>query len=144
MKTPSACRILASMVLATSIFSSAKSPDQADAWSVISNITHKRLYTIENLDRKCVWGTITRVTADDLTVNAGTLNSFGSLSTVIFPHADVLRVSSGRIVYYSGRSSWSDISSLRVQGRERLKIVKKGGKGDEGLERRHCAGLLRC
>jgi hypothetical protein len=42
--------------------------------------------------------------------------------------ADVLRVSSGRIVYYSGRSSWLDVSSLRIAGRERLEIVTKAGK----------------
>jgi len=37
-------------------------------------------------------------------------------------------VSSGRIVYYSGRSSWLDVSSLRIAGRERLEIVTKAGK----------------
>ena len=45
-------RILAFAVLATSIFSSAKSPDQADSRLVLNKITHKRSYTIEIRDRK--------------------------------------------------------------------------------------------
>ena len=52
MQIPSARRILAFAVLATSIFSSAKSPDQADSWLVLNKITHKRSYTIETRDRK--------------------------------------------------------------------------------------------
>lgn len=31
-------------------------------------------------------------------------------------------------MYYSGRSSWSDVGSIHVQGRERLKIVTTSGK----------------
>jgi hypothetical protein len=128
MKTACACRILAFTVLATSIASLAKSPDQADAWSVLNKITHKRSYMIETRDRKCMWGMITEVTADRLTAKVYTSNSSRSPDTVIFPHADVLRVTSGRTVYYSGRSSWSDVSSLHVDGRERLRIVTTDGK----------------
>ncbi len=128
MKTPSARRILAFAVLATSTFSSAKSPDQADSWLVLNKITHKRSYTIETRDRKCVLGTIAGVTNDRLTAKAHTSNSAGLTDTVIFSRADVLRVASGRPVYYSGRSSWSDVSSLRVERRERLKIVTTTGK----------------
>ena len=128
MQTPSARRILAFAVLATSIFSSAKSPDQADSWLVLNKITHKRSYTIETRDRKCVLVTIAGVTNDRLAAKVHTSNSAGLTDTVIFSRADVLRVASGRPVYYSGRSSWSDVSSLRVERRERLKIVTTTGK----------------
>jgi len=128
MKTPSACRILTFTVLATSIFSSAKSPDQVEPWLVLNKITHKRSYEIETRDRKCTWATITEVTPDHLTAKVHPLNSSRSLDTVIFPRADILRVTSGPVVYYSGRSSWSDVSSLRARGRERLKIITTVGK----------------
>src|ERR1700675_3401637 len=127
MKTLSARRILAFAVLATPIFSSAKSTDQADAWLVLNQITHKRSYTIETRDRKCVLGTITGATNDRLTAKAYNRNS-SSQETVIFSRADVLRVAAGGRAYYSGRSSWSDVSSIRVVGRERLKIVTTVGK----------------
>jgi len=135
MKTPSICRILSVTVLGTSIYSLAKSPDPADSWWVLNKITHKRSYTIETRDRKCVSGTITRVTADHLTAKVYASNSWRSPDTLTFPRADVLRVTVGRIVYYSGRSSWSDVSSLRLIslrqlkiGQDRLKIVMKDGK----------------
>jgi hypothetical protein len=127
MKFRSARHILSFTLLATSIFSSAKSPDQADSWSVLNKITHKRTYTIETRDRKCTWGRITEVTPDRLTVTANNPKSY-SPATVIFPRSDVLRVAAGRRVYYSGRSSWVDVSSIRVEGRERLKIVTTVGK----------------
>jgi hypothetical protein len=128
MKTPSAWQILAFTVLATSILASAKSSDQHDSWSILDQITHKRSYAIETRDRKCVWGTITRVTVDRFAAKVHTPNSSGSGNTVIFPRADVLRVTSGRPLYYSGRSSWADVRSLQVKGRERLKIVTSSGK----------------
>lgn len=128
MRIPSACPILVFTVLAISIFSSAKSPDQADPWLVLNKITHRRSYMIETRDRKCVSGTITGVTTDGLTAKVFTSNSSGSPHTVAFRRGDVLRVTSGRFVYYSGRSSWSDVSSLRVEGRERLKLVTGVGK----------------
>jgi hypothetical protein len=49
-------------------------------------------------------------------------------NTITFPRADVLRVTSERTVYYSGRSSWSDVGSLQVKGRERLTIITTAGK----------------
>jgi hypothetical protein len=122
--------MLAFTVVATSLFASAKSPDQHDSWSVLGQITHKRSYEIETRDRKCVWGTITRVAVDGLAVKVYTPNSSGSAHTVMFhmfPRADVLRVRSGPI-YYSGRSSWADVSSVQVKARERLKIVTSAGK----------------
>jgi len=128
MKTPSACGILTFTVLATSIFSSAKSPDQADPWLVLNKITHRRSYEIETRDRRCIWATITEVTPDHLTAKVHPSNSSRSLDTVILPRTDIWRVRSGRFVYYSGRSSWSDVSSLRVKGRERLKIITTAGK----------------
>jgi hypothetical protein len=124
MKILSACRILSLTVAATSIFSWAKSTDQADPWSVLSGITHKRSYTIETRDHRCFRGKITRVTTDHLAL----LDSSHSPDAVIFLRADVWRVVSGRVMYYSGRSSWSDVSSLRVRGRGRLKIVTRIGK----------------
>jgi hypothetical protein len=127
MQSSTACRILAFTVLATSLSSSAKSPDQADTWLIFNKITHKRSYRIETRDRKCVRGTITGVTTDGLTA-AVSSNLPGSPNTVTFPRADVLRVAAGQIVYYSGRSSWSDVSSLRMKGRERLKVVTTDGK----------------
>ena len=81
MKTPSARRILAFAVLATSTFSSAKSPDQADSWLVLNKITHKRSYTIETRDRQCVSGTIAGVTNDRLTAKVHTSNSAGLIDT---------------------------------------------------------------
>jgi hypothetical protein len=127
MQSPTACRILAFTVLATSISSSAKSPDQPEPWLILNKITHKRSYKIETRDRKCVWGTITSITTDHLTAKVSSNLSY-SPNTVIFPRVDVLRVWTGRIVYYSGRSSWSDVSSLRMKGRERLKVVTAVGK----------------
>jgi len=124
MKMRSACCILALTVVATPIFASAKSPDPAGAWSVLGKITHKRTYIIETRDHRCHVGTITELTPDHLAL----LNSSNSPDAVIFSRAGVLRVISGRIVYYSGRSSWSDLSSLRVRGRGRLKIVTTIGK----------------
>jgi len=131
MNIRSARHILAFTVLATSVFASAKYPGQADSWLVLSKITHKRSYIIETRDRKCTSGMITGVTPDRLTAKVykhkPTSNSFLP-ETVTFSRADVLRVASGRWVYYSGRSSWSDVSSIRVEGRERLKIVTTVGK----------------
>jgi hypothetical protein len=120
--------VLAFTVLSTSIFAPAKPPDQADSWLVLSKITHERSYTIETRDRKCTSGTITRVTPDRLTAKVYNRNSPDSPDTVTFHRAEVLRVASERWVYYSGRSSWSDVSSIRIEGRERLKIVTTLGK----------------
>jgi hypothetical protein len=129
MKTSTTCRMLALTVLATAMLSWAQSPDQADPWSVLNKITHKRTYTIQTRDLKCVWATMTGVNADRITAKAYTSNSAGSpTDTVTFSRADVLRVKSGRFVYYSGRSSWLDVSSIGAKGRERLKIVTKAGK----------------
>jgi hypothetical protein len=128
MKTHSACCILACTVLAVQILSLAKSPDQGDPWLVLNKITHKRSYTIETRDRKCAWAEITEVTADRVAAKAYAPSSTSTPEIVMFPRADVLRVALGRIVYYSGRSSWSDVSSLRAEGRERLKIITKAGK----------------
>ncbi len=138
MKTSSACSLLALSVLTSSVFASAKSPDQADPWLVLNKITHKRSYQIETRDRKCVWVTIAEVTADRLTAKVYTSNSSPAPvykpastptpDTVTFLRADVLRVITERTVYYSGRSSWSDVGSLQVRGRERLTIVTTAGK----------------
>ena len=128
MKTSAACSRLALTVFASSIFVLAKSPDQADPWLVLNKITHKRSYEIETRDRKCVSATIAEVTTDRLTAKVDTSNSSATPDTVIFQRADVLRVASGRRVYYSGRSSWSDVSSLHVKGRERLRIITTAGK----------------
>ena len=127
MKTSSRCYILAFTVLATSVFAPAKSPLD-DSWLVLNEITHKRSYMIETRDRKCVWGTIAGVTADHVTAKVHIPGSSGSPDTVVFPRDEVLRVTSGRPAYYSGRSSWSDVRSLQVKGRERLRIVTTAGK----------------
>jgi|SRR5882672_3148450 len=87
-----------------------------------------RNYMIETRDRKCVLGTITRINADSLTAKVYSSNPISSQDTIAFPRDDVFRVAVGLHTYYSGRSSWSDVSSLRVQGREHLKIVTKSGK----------------
>jgi hypothetical protein len=128
MKIPSARHILAFTALATTISSSAKSPSQPDPWLVLGKITHERSYTIETRDRKCTWGTIFELTTEHLTAKVYNRTSPDSPDTVTFHRADVLRVASGRWVYYSGRSSWSDVSSIRLEGRERLKIITKVGK----------------
>jgi hypothetical protein len=150
MKFPRAYRVLP-LLLAAAVPSSAKAPDPARSWLVLSKITHRRDYTIETRDRKCVWGTVTRITSDSLTAKVRGPNFF--TGTVTFPRADVFRVDSDWHVYYSGRSSWADVSSLRGEGkknvtrsgkvfvskppfnysagetiRERLKIVTKTGK----------------
>jgi hypothetical protein len=127
MKSSIACRMLAFTVFATSISSMAKSPDQAEPWSVLNSITHKRTYEIETRDRKCVRGKIIGVASDRLTVKVYS-NLSGLLDTVVVPRAAVLRVANGKTVYYSGRSSWSDVSSLHLQGREQLQIVTAGSK----------------
>ena len=95
MKTACACRILAFTVLATSIASLAKSPDQADAWSVLNKITHKRSYMIETRDRKCMWGMITEVTADRLTaiskITSGVAHEVKNPLNAILLHVEVAR-----------------------------------------------------
>ena len=127
MKTTSARRVLAFTVLMTSTVASAQAPDHTDSWLVLNKITHKRSYTIETRDRKCSWGTISELTDDHLSANLYSSNPAGS-PAVTFRRADVLRVSTGRLIYYSGRSSWSDVSSLDLEGRERLKIITMSGK----------------
>jgi hypothetical protein len=120
-------RLLALTALATSILSSAKSLAQEDAWLVLNKITHKRTYDIETRDRKCVSGTITGVTSNGLKAKLQASASRRLPETLTFLRADVLRVGDGQLIYYSGRSSWSDLGSLRVS-RDRLKIVTKDGK----------------
>jgi hypothetical protein len=129
-KTSFICFILVLAFLSIAIPSSAKSPVHGDPWGVLDKITHKRDYTIETRDHKCVMGRITRVAADRLTAEIYKWNSSGlaHLDTVIFPRADVLRVISGRAVYYSGRSSWLDVSLIRAKGRERLELVTTVGR----------------
>ena len=126
MKFRSARHVLAFTLLATPVYSLPKSLDHADSWSVLYKITHKRNYTIETRDHNCTWGRIT-VTPDRLTAKANNPKSY-SPKTAIFPRSVVLRVAAGRRVYYSGRSSWVDVGSIRVEGRERLKIVTTVGK----------------
>jgi hypothetical protein len=123
METP-VFRLLTLTILASLVLSSAKSSGQEDPWFVLNKITHKRSYMIETRDRKCVGGVITQVTSDRLTAS----DSSRSPDLLTFPRADVLRVTSEQTAYYNGRSSWSDVSSLRLTGRERLKIVMKDGK----------------
>jgi hypothetical protein len=124
MNTPSTCLMLAVTVLSVPITASAKSPESADPWLVLNRITHKRSYTVETRDRKCIWGTISLVTTDRLTATVYPLNRPPDIVTLA--RADVLRVALGRLVYYSGRSSWSDVSSIRAEGRDWLKIVTNG------------------
>ncbi len=156
MKIPQACRVLP-LFLAVTVPSSAKASDPTDSWRVLGKITHRRDYTIETRDHKCVWGTVTRITSDSLTATVKRPN-FSTLSSTLsdtarFPRADVFRVSTEWHLYYSSRSSWADVSSLRGEGkkivtrtgevfvskppfnysagetiRERLKIVTKTGK----------------
>jgi hypothetical protein len=126
-ETPAVWRMLALAILATSIFST-KSSGQDDPWFVLNKITHKRSYMIETRDRECVWGVITEVASDHLTTKryASSMSQLPETRTVL--RADVLRIGGGRFAYYSGRSSWLDVSSLRLAWRERLKIVMKDRK----------------
>jgi len=138
MTTSSASSLLGLTVLTCSIVVSAKTPDQADPWLVLNKITHKRSYEIKTRDRKCVWVTIAEVGTDRLTAKVHTSNSSptpvykpastSTLKTIAFPRADVLRVTSERTVYYSGRSSWSDVGSFKAKGRERLTVITTVGK----------------
>jgi hypothetical protein len=128
MKKLSICRLVAATVLATQIFSFADSATEADAWQVLSEVTHKRTFTIETRDHRCVSGQITGLTVDRLTVKISRSTSPRLSDTATFARADVLRVMIGRIAYYSGRSSWSDVSSLRLRGRQRVKVVTNAGK----------------
>jgi hypothetical protein len=127
-ETPAVCRILALAILATSLLSPTKSSGQDDPWLVLNKITHKRSYMIETRDRECAWGIITEVASDHLTAKryASSLSQLPETRTVL--SADVLRIGDERLAYYSGRSSWLDVGSLRLGGRERLKIVMKDGK----------------
>jgi len=122
MRIPRAYRLLP-LLLAATVLSSAKGPDPTGSWRALSRITHRRDYTIETRDRKCVWGTVTRITSDSLTAKVQGPNFF--TGTVTFPRANVFRVTNGWHVYYSGRSSWADVSSLRGEGK---KIVTRTGK----------------
>jgi hypothetical protein len=127
-ETPAVCSLTALIILATSIFSPAKCPGQDAPWFVLNKITHKRSYMIETRDRQCAWGIITEVASDHLTAKryASSLSQLPETRTVL--RADVLRIGDERLAYYSGRSSWLDVSSLRLASWERLKIVMKDGK----------------
>jgi len=128
MKIPRTCRLLP-LILAITVSSSAKAPDPTESWWILNKITHRRSYTIETKGRKCVWGTITRITPNSLTAKVqGRSFSTDTMTfptdTVLYPRADVFRVTIGWRLYFSGRSSWADVSSLRGVG---TKIVRKNG-----------------
>ncbi|HST13098.1 MAG TPA: hypothetical protein VLL05_22150 [Terriglobales bacterium] len=131
MKIASICFAVAIALLVEPTVSSAKTPKHEDPWLVLNRVTHKRDYVVETRNHECVAGTIREVTANHLTAKIYKVAdlSTGILipETVTFPRADVLRVSSGKAVYYSGRSSWSDVASIRATGRERLQVVTKVG-----------------
>lgn len=118
-------------VLATSAISQAKSPTDEDPWLLLDKITHKRTYTIETRDGQCVWGLITAVTPDRLTAKVN--SPWGTSDAVMrtFIRHDVLHVG-GNVyqvrLYYSGRSSWSDVAAFRAFSREDLKVVAKTGE----------------
>jgi hypothetical protein len=128
MKKLPCCCLIAVTVLATQISSSADSAVRADAWHVLGDVTHKRTFTIETRDHRCVSGRIDEVAADHLTAKLRAPNSSRFSITTTFARTDVLRVMDWWVVYYSGRSSWSDVSSLRLRGREPLEVVTKAGK----------------
>lgn len=140
MRTSFVWATLTFALASTSVHSSPKSLEHGEAWWVLDRITHKRDYTIETRDHKCVTGVITKVTADRLTAKVYSWSSSGlaHVDRVSFPRADVLRVASGRILYYSGRSSWSDVSSPRLYGRERLELVTTVGTIYEVQSPLHC------
>ena len=77
MKTSFVRVVLAFAFLSASSPSSAKSPEHGDDWLVLDKITHKRDYTIETRDHKCVMGTIARVSVDRLTAKIYRWNSSG-------------------------------------------------------------------
>ena len=113
------------LALATlSTLSAAQSAPPSDPWSNLNKITHKRAYWIETRNLKCVWAEINSVSADSI---AATVHNANDSHVVKFPRAGVLFVSAGA-VYYSGRSSWSDVAALLAQSRNRLKVVTKTGK----------------
>lgn len=43
------------------------------------------------------------------------------------PRSEVLRVSGGDSIYYSGRSSWQDVHDVTVKWRDSLRLIEKDG-----------------
>jgi hypothetical protein len=112
------------LALATlSIFSAAQSTP-SDSWSNLNKITHKRAYRIETRDLKCAWAEINNASADSI---IATVHNVHDSHAVKFTRAEVLFVSVDS-VYYSGRSSWSDVAALLAQNHSRVKVVTKAGK----------------
>jgi hypothetical protein len=122
MKTTSTLCMMALMVVGTSILCLAKSHDQ-DGWSDLSKITHKHRFTVETRDHRCISGRIIEIAPDHIALSDSSHSPAGRIS----PRAEVLQVMSGGIVYYSGRSSWSDISAFRLMPRKRLLVVTTVG-----------------
>jgi hypothetical protein len=126
MKTGFASCYLMFVLLFAPTLSRAQSSTQANSWSVLNKITHKRNYQIQTRDLKCTLAVITEVAADHIVITQYRLKS--PSHTITVAQENVLRVLVGRKVYYSGRSSWSDVSTIRPERRESLRIVTTGGK----------------
>jgi hypothetical protein len=110
-------------LVACSIFSAAQSTP-LDSWSNLNKITHKRAYRIETRDLKCTWAEINNVSTDAL---VATVRNANDSHTVKVSRAEVLFVSIGS-VYYSGRSSWSDVAALSAEHHNRLEVITNSGK----------------
>jgi hypothetical protein len=104
------------------LFSAAAPP--ATGWAILHHFTLDRSYSFVIRGQGCFKGRITSVAPDAVDVErAGqkfTLN-----------RTDVLRIgeSAGADnLVYSGRSSWSDLASIRLRRGERLQIRLKDGR----------------
>jgi len=127
MKIPRTCRVLP-LILAITVSSSAKAPDPRNPGGFLQDHT-QAYYTIETKGRKCVLGNDHKNYLRQPHCK-GQGRSFSTdtmtfpTDTVLYARADVFRVTIGWRLYFSGRSSWADVSSLRGVG---TKIVRKNG-----------------
>jgi hypothetical protein len=104
----------------------AAEPD--DGWSNLKRVTRDRGYTVLLRDYHCVQGQLKQFSSDALVIQLGS-----SGQEVVIQRSQVLRVADGgfskpRDLVFSGRSSWSDVRTLKLTGSEYLSVRTKGGK----------------
>ena len=93
-----------------------------DYWANVSNVTRERTYDFVTRDRHCVMGKIVAVTDELVTVEPQ------KAGAVTLNRADVLQVTSGSYIVYSGRSSWADFAGYKIFPREGAIITRRDGK----------------
>jgi hypothetical protein len=115
--------LIALLTTSSSVFGQSAVPP--DSWSLLRRITHDRTYVIQTRDLKCHVQKITKLTDDGLTVTD--FQRYSTTEGMEVPRSEVLRVSGGESIYYSGRSSWQDVHDVTVKWRDSLRFIEKDG-----------------